>query len=288
MTPHTFSAARLLPVLALLGALCIGPAHAAESDDAEALLRNGRSAEALAKADAFLQNRPRDAQMRFVKARAQSALGRRAAALATLRDLTQDYPTLPEPLNNLAALQAAGGEWDAALLSLEAALRLKPDYAVAYENLGDVYMALAKKSYARTLVLDPGNGTLRARLDRINPAPPPAPAAAAAPAAASTVPPGASLPGNRAAAGGTPVPVSVAPSGFGSTTAVEPEATADPSRPVSEPATGSAPAMPETDPSESGAEPPPNGAETTPVSPTSVAPSSLPPGLTESTTLPLR
>ena len=285
MTPHTFSAARLLPVLALLGALCIGPAHAAESDDAEALLRNGRSAEALAKADAFLQNRPRDAQMRFVKARAQSALGRRAAALATLRDLTQDYPTLPEPLNNLAALQAAGGEWDAALLSLEAALRLKPDYAVAYENLGDVYMALAKKSYARTLVLDPGNGSLRARLDRLSPAPPPA---AAAPAAAPTVPAGAALLGGRAATGGTPVPV--APAGAGSATAAEPEAAADPARPASaaDAAAGSAPAMPETDPSESGAEPPQNGAETTPVSPTSVAPSSLLPGLTESTTLPPR
>ena len=283
MTPHTFSAARLLPVLALLGALCIGPAHAAESDDAEALLRNGRSAEALAKADAFLQNRPRDAQMRFVKARAQSALGRRAAALATLRDLTQDYPTLPEPLNNLAALQAAGGEWDAALLSLEAALRLKPDYAVAYENLGDVYMALAKKSDARTLVLDPGNGSLRARLDRLSPAPPPA---AAAPAAAPPVPAGAALPGARAATGGTPVPAA----GAGSATAAEPAAAADPARPASaaDAAAGSAPAMPETDPSESGAEPPQNGAETTPVSPTSVAPSSLLPGLTESTTLPPR
>ncbi len=286
MTRPTLSAARLLPVMALFCALCIGPARAAEADDAEALLRNGRNAEALAKADAFLQNRPRDAQMRFVKARAQSALGRRAAALATLRDLTQDYPTLPEPLNNLAALQAAGGEWDAALLSLEAALRLKPDYAIAYENLGDVYMALAKKSYARTLALDPGNGSLRARLARITPAPPPA--AAAALAAPAVVPDAAGAQSARPAATGTPAPASATSSLPGGTTGTEPAATTDPLRPASASTPESATAMPETDPSESGAEPPQNGAETTPVSPTSVAPASLLPGLTESTTLPLR
>ncbi|WP_082448735.1 tetratricopeptide repeat protein [Xylophilus sp. Leaf220] len=284
MTRSTLSAARLLPVMALLCVLCIAPARAAEADDAEALLRNGRNAEALAKADAFLQNRPRDAQMRFVKARAQSALGRRAAALATLRDLTQDYPTLPEPLNNLAALQAAGGEWDAALLSLEAALRLKPDYAIAYENLGDVYMALAKKSYARTLALDPGNGSLRARLARITPAPPPA--AAAPVAAPAVVPDAAGAQNARPAATGTPTPA--ASSLPGDTTGTEPAATTDPLRPASAATPESATAMPETDPSESGAEPPQNGAETTPVSPTSVAPASLLPGLTESTTLPLR
>ncbi|MFE8646025.1 tetratricopeptide repeat protein [Sphingomonas sp. NCPPB 2930] len=284
MTRPILSAARLLPALALLCALGIAPAHAAEAADAEALLRNGRNAEALAKADAFLQNRPRDAQMRFVKARAQSALGRRAAALATLRDLTQDYPTLPEPLNNLAALQAADGDWDAALLSLEAALRLKPDYAIAYENLGDVYMALAKKSYARTLALDPGNGTLRARLARITPAPPPT---AAAPVAAPAVPASTGAPSPRPAAAGTPTPV--APSLPVGTSGTAPAATADPLRPASAPTPESAAAMPGTDPSESGAEPPQNGAETTPVSPTSVAPSSsLLPGLAESTTLPLR
>ncbi|MCS4509656.1 tetratricopeptide repeat protein [Xylophilus ampelinus] len=232
MTRSHRSAARLLPVLALLGALCTSPTHAAET--ADALLRKGRNAEALAKADAFLQNHPRDAQMRFVKARAESALGRRAAALATLRELTQDYPALPEPLNNLAALQAADGQWDAALQSLEAALRLKPDYAVAYENLGDVYLALAQQRYARALVLDPDNAALRARAARLQPAPTPAAAAAPAPAASSS----------------------------------------DTALPAESPS--ASPPAPVTDPTESGMEDPPSSAETTPVSPTSVAPSLLP------------
>jgi len=60
-----------------------------------------------------------------------------------------DYPELPEPHNNLAVLYAQKGEYELARGELEAAISAAPDYAVAYENLGDVYARLAALNYER-------------------------------------------------------------------------------------------------------------------------------------------
>lgn len=68
-----------------------------------------------------------------------------------LLDLHRRYPTMPEPLNNLAAIAAAGGRLDAARELLERALATHPGYASAYENLGNVYSQLAGQAYAKAL-----------------------------------------------------------------------------------------------------------------------------------------
>ena len=67
--------------------------------------------------------------------------------MAVFTALTEDLPSLPEPHNNLAVLQAANGQTRQARVSLEAAIRADPEYAVAHENLGDVHMRLALESY---------------------------------------------------------------------------------------------------------------------------------------------
>lgn len=159
-------ALRALPAAALFAALHLSPAWATDYEDVEALLQAGNPAAALAKANTFLESRPRDPQMRFLKGTLLSELGQRAEAIATLQQLTQDYPSLAEPFNNLAVLQAAEGQWSSALASLESAVRLNPSYATAYENLGNVYIQLARASYARGADLDPGNAALRAKLER--------------------------------------------------------------------------------------------------------------------------
>jgi tetratricopeptide (TPR) repeat protein len=159
-------ALRALPLAALLAALHLSPAWASEYDDVDALMRAGNNTEALAKANAFLESRPRDPQMRFLKGTLQSELGQRPEAIATLKQLTQDYPSLAEPFNNLAVLQAADGQWTGALESLEAAVRLNPSYTTAYENLGNVYIQLARASYARGAELDPANAPLRTKAER--------------------------------------------------------------------------------------------------------------------------
>ncbi len=53
--------------------------------------------------------------------------------------LSEDYPELPEPYNNLAVLYAQQKQYDKARTALEMAIRTHPSYAIAYENLGDIY-----------------------------------------------------------------------------------------------------------------------------------------------------
>jgi Flp pilus assembly protein TadD len=61
--------------------------------------------------------------------------------------MTEEFPDLPEPYNNLAVLHAADGQLDRARTLLESALRLDPGYRVAHENLGDVFVRLALRAY---------------------------------------------------------------------------------------------------------------------------------------------
>ncbi len=152
-------------LLAVTVALCwpVG-ALADEYADVNQLMKSGKLPEALAKADQYLAAKPRDPQMRFLKGVAQSEAGRTADAIDTFSKLTEEYPELPEPYNNLAVLYAGRSEFDKARVSLEAAVRANPSYAIAYENLGDVYAKLAAVSYGKAQLLDPRNTSVQPKL----------------------------------------------------------------------------------------------------------------------------
>jgi ketosteroid isomerase-like protein len=156
---------RTLRLLALSAALC-GPAAALadEYGDVSQLLRTGKSSEALAKADQFLAGKPRDPQMRFLKGVILSETGRGAEAITVFTKLTEDYPELPEPYNNLAVLHAGQSQFDKARAALEMAIRTNPSYATAHENLGDVYAKLASQAYSKALQLDAGNTAVQPKL----------------------------------------------------------------------------------------------------------------------------
>jgi tetratricopeptide (TPR) repeat protein len=72
-------------------------------------------------------------------------------AIAALNKMASEYPQLPEPHNNLAVIYASKGQNDKARLALEAALRTHPAYAVAMENLSQMYARQAKEAYAKAL-----------------------------------------------------------------------------------------------------------------------------------------
>ena len=153
---------RLLVLSALL--LVTGIARADDYADVNQLLRSGRNAEALARADQFLKAKPRDPQMRFLKGVIQSGSGQVNEAIATFSGLTEDFPELPEPHNNLAVMYAGQGQFDKARAALETAIRANPAYATAHENLGDVYAKLASQSYGKALELDAKNTTVQPKL----------------------------------------------------------------------------------------------------------------------------
>jgi tetratricopeptide (TPR) repeat protein len=150
----------------VLCALLALPVAALADDyaDVKQLMRAGQQSLAMEKANAYLANRPRDPQMRFLKGVIQSETGKSDDAIATFTSLTQEYPELPEPYNNLAVLYAARSDFDKARTALETAVRANPSYATAHENLGDVYARLAAVSYSRALQLEPANKTLGPKL----------------------------------------------------------------------------------------------------------------------------
>ena len=145
-------------------ALCASTAYADDYADVNVLVRAGKLAEALAKADQYLAGKPRDPQMRFIKGVIQTEAGKPADAIATFTQITQDYPELPEPYNNLAVLYAGQSQFDKARAALEMAIRTNPSYATAHENLGDVYAKLASQAYSKALQLDRGNAGVQPKL----------------------------------------------------------------------------------------------------------------------------
>lgn len=156
-----YSALRLLAVVAAFTSL---PVHADEYEDVSQLLRAGKMAEAASKAEIFLTAKPRDPQMRFLKGVIQRNAGKQAEAIVTFTKLTEDYPELPEPYNNLAVLYAGQNQFDKARAALEMAIRTNPSYATAHENLGDVYARLASQAYNKALQLDSANAAVPPKL----------------------------------------------------------------------------------------------------------------------------
>ncbi|WP_246174074.1 tetratricopeptide repeat protein [Pandoraea terrigena] len=130
------------------------PQQASESA-IDKLVADGKFNDALAKSDEHLKQFPRDAQVRFTRGRVLMEMGRNAEAIDAFTALTQDFPELPEPFNNLAALYAQAGEYDKARAALESAIRNNPSFAVAYANLGDIYAKLAQQAYQKSLKLAP-------------------------------------------------------------------------------------------------------------------------------------
>src|SRR4051812_14094735 len=110
--PFPLAALRTVAIAAAFAAACA--VQADEYADVNQLLRQGKQAEALAKADQFLAQKPKDPQLRFLRGVILTEQGKAADAIATFSKLTEDYPELPEPYNNLAVLYAGQSQFDKA------------------------------------------------------------------------------------------------------------------------------------------------------------------------------
>lgn len=154
----------------IFGVLLLSLSFAAHSDDiqdANKLFKQGQYPQALNKVNGYLANKPKDAQARFLKGLILTEQDKIADAIKIFSSLTEDYPELPEPYNNLAVLYAKQGQYDKAKLALEMAIRTHPSYATAHENLGDIYAKMASQAYDRALQLDRSNTTTQTKLAMI-------------------------------------------------------------------------------------------------------------------------
>src|SRR5512139_4029568 len=144
-----------------------GAAFAAPADDlreAQKLYAQGRLQPAMEKVDAYLKAQPREPQGRFLKGLILTEQKKVNEAIQVFTGLTEDFPELPEPYNNLAVLYASLGNYDKAKSALELAIHTHPSYATAHENLGDIYAQLASRAYDRALQLDKNNTTAQVKL----------------------------------------------------------------------------------------------------------------------------
>jgi tetratricopeptide (TPR) repeat protein len=142
-------------------------AHAGDLEDANMLFKKSQYGPALDKVNTVLVKTPKDAQARFLKGLIFTQQNKPADAIGVFSALTNDYPELPEPYNNLAVLYANQGQYDKARQALEMAIRTHPSYATAHENLGDIYAKMASQAYDRALKLDHGNATTQTKLAMI-------------------------------------------------------------------------------------------------------------------------
>ena len=215
-----------------LSAAGISPAFAQSDDlqEASQLFKQQQFDRALDRVNTYLSTRPKDARGRFLKGLILTEQNKPTEAISVFTGLTQDYPELPEPYNNLAVLYASQGQYDKARSALEMAIRTHPSYATAHENLGDIYAKMASQAYDKALQLDRGNAAAQTKLnlikDLFSGTPPSRPAAAKA------------APATKVAAAPAPEKVPAAPTA--KTPAATPVAKAPPAPPV--PATQPQPA----------------------------------------------
>lgn len=127
----------------------MAPEVSAEITKARDLLARRQWQDANDLITATLAARPRDPQWRFLQGVLFAETGRRIEARSTFELLTEDFPELSEPYNNLAALYVEEGDLQKARVLLERAIQNRPDYALAHENLADIYARLAIESYER-------------------------------------------------------------------------------------------------------------------------------------------
>ena len=144
-------------LLFTLPCLLVGMAVIAAEEDyqrALKLVQQGQIKAAQAPLETYLKSATQELRGRFLQGVILIQLGKLTEATRLYQDLIEEFPQHPEPFNNLAVLYGMQGQYDKARAVLEMALHTHPSYAVAYENLGDVYSRMASQAYEKALQLD--------------------------------------------------------------------------------------------------------------------------------------
>ena len=151
-------------IIAFIAAILCAPAFA--DDDSDPARKHLYEA-ALSQIDGFLIEHPHDSDKRLLKGFILGEQGRTDEAITTYTALIEEFPALPQPYNNLAVLLASSGQYGKARMALETATRIDPHYAIAQENLGDLYAKLALRSYAKALQSVPDHADLKLKLGQV-------------------------------------------------------------------------------------------------------------------------
>ena len=139
-----------------------------ELNEIRVLLEKKELDTALSMVEKFLNDSPKQPEALFLKGLILFESGNISESIDVFKLLTQEYPSKPELYNNLAVAYAVQGDYLKAKDALQKAIEIYPGYTKAHENLGDIYMNIARNAYEKALQLDPEKKTLQSKLDHIN------------------------------------------------------------------------------------------------------------------------
>jgi len=137
-------------------------------DQIRNLLEKRQLKEALKQVDTYLGTNEKQPEALFLRGLILFESGRIDESIDVFKLLTQEYPLKPELYNNLAVSYAVKGDYYHARDALKKAIEIYPGYTKAHENLGDIYMNIARQSYEKALQLDPDKKSIHKKLNHIN------------------------------------------------------------------------------------------------------------------------
>jgi len=153
----------------VLFVFCLCPFNAAATgayEKAKLDVQNGRIELAQGALNEIIKKNPDHYQAWFLLGVVNARKQRYHQAIEAFRHVIELKPLLAEPHNNLAVIYNELGDVRAAVKELEQSLEKHPGYAIAEENLADLYVKLALQNYRRALEKEP-NQSLERRYMRL-------------------------------------------------------------------------------------------------------------------------
>lgn len=157
---------KLLSII-LISTVLITSAEAT-NEQIQLLIKQGAFEKALVIAEEEISKNPKEIRVLFLKGIILARMDKLKQAESVFIDLTENYPELPEPFNNLAVIYTAKGDDDKAEQALRKAINTHPSYATAHENLGRIYAKMASQAYNNALKLDTDNQETKQKLSMIS------------------------------------------------------------------------------------------------------------------------
>lgn len=104
-------------------------------DSLSELIKKGKESQAIKRLNQYIQKYPNDPEVNFVYGATLDHFGKTQEAKKVFLQLNTKYPNNSTIHNNLGVLYAKLGEYSAAYTFFGSALRLKPNYQEARNNL---------------------------------------------------------------------------------------------------------------------------------------------------------
>ena len=156
----------LILVAILLFSPLSAAAAPADLSKIEALIAQGKDLAAISRLKRLVKTAPENYEAWFLLGVTQARKSHFDDAIIAFKEVSKLQPGLAEPHNNLAVIYNEMGNLRAAVAELESSLKLNPEYVTAYENIGDLYVKLAARSYKKALSKEE-NTALRGRYENL-------------------------------------------------------------------------------------------------------------------------